>query len=107
MRKREKQMKIIARKSCSGKTKELIKIAIDENIPILCFSESQARSIQEKSQFYFGSVAPICTVYDVLEGEVDIPYVLIDNMDRALEWFMGEFTNYETKIAATTLSTEN
>ena len=100
-------MKIIARKSCSGKTKELIQMAIDNNIPILCLTESQARSIQEKSQFYFGSVAPICTMHDILEGNLAIYEVLIDNIDKALEWFMGEFTCYETKIVAGTLSVEN
>ena len=100
-------MKIIARESCSGKTKELIQMAIEKNIPILCLTESQARSIQEKSQFYFGSVAPICTMHDILEGDLTINEVLIDNMDKALEWFMGEFTCYETKVVAATLSVEN
>ena len=100
-------MNIIAREPCSGKTKELIKMALDRNIPILCLTESQARSIQEKSQCYFGSIAPICTMHDILDGELTISEVLIDNMDRALEWFMGEFTCYETKVVAAPLSVEN
>ena len=100
-------MKIIARPSCTGKTKELIAMAIEENIPILCFTTQQARSIQEKSQFYFDTIAPICMIQDIVEDNCIIPYVLIDNEDKALAWFMGEFTQFETKIQAITLSTEN
>lgn len=100
-------MKIIARPSCTGKTKELIAMAIEENIPILCFNIQQARSIQEKSQFYFDTIVPTCMIQDILLDNCIVPYVLIDNADKALAWFMGEFTQFETKIKAITLSTEN
>lgn len=99
-------MKIIARKSCSGKTKELIKMALEDNIPIVCFTAQQARSIQEKSQFYFDAIAPICMIEDLLSDDINIPYVLIDNADKALAWFLGEFTLYETQAIGATISVD-
>ena len=95
-------MKIIAREQCSGKTKELISIAIENNIPILCFSESQKKSILEKSLVYFNSVAPTCSLNDIIDYSIES--VLIDNLDKAISYFIKDLSGYDTTVVGATLT---
>lgn len=47
-------MKVICRNNCSGKTKELIAESLEKQIPILVFTDSKRRSLEDKSIAYFG-----------------------------------------------------
>lgn len=46
-------MKVICRQNCSGKTKELIRESLDKDIPILVFSSTKKKSLEEKALAYF------------------------------------------------------
>ena len=95
-------MKIIARPSCTGKTKELIEYAIETNIPILCLTQSKAKSITEKAQAYFNSVVPICTLKDIVNTV--IPAVLIDDAEKALNELLMDLSDYETCVAGLSIT---
>ena len=95
-------MKLIVRPQCTGKTKELIAYAIENNIPILCLSQSKIKSLNEKAEIYFNSVVPTCTLNDLSEDV--IPNVLIDDADSFINELIGLMSAYDTCVSGITLT---
>ena len=95
-------MKLIVRPQCTGKTKELIAYAIENNIPILCLSQSKIKSLNEKAEAYFNSVVPTCTPEDLDENI--IPNVLIDDVDSFVNELVGFISDYQTCVSGITLT---
>ena len=80
-------MKIIYGKRCTGKTKELICYCLENNIPILAFSERKVASLTEKSMEYFNKKVPIVRSLDFDPAET--PVVAIDDIDEVLFYIIG------------------
>lgn len=72
-------MKIICKENCSGKTKELIRESLDKDVPILVFSESKRRSLEEKAMAYFSKYVRTLSVDEAKEYTGS---VLIDDLDK-------------------------
>lgn len=76
-------MKIIAGQNCTGKTKQLIEYALENELPILVFSRSKADSLVEKSMAYFGRVVSTLHYTDAAEYT---GAVLIDDLDQVISY---------------------
>ena len=72
-------MKVICKENCSGKTKELIRESLDKNLPILVFTESKRRSLEEKAMAYFQQRVRTLNVDEAKEYSGK---VLIDDIDK-------------------------
>lgn len=94
-------MKVICRNNCSGKTKELIAESLEKQIPILVFTDSKRRSLEDKSLAYFGQL--VTTVFytdESYKGEV-----LIDDVEENLTFLLQEATgNMGMTVAGVSLS---
>ena len=88
-------MKIIAGQNCTGKTKQLIEYALENELPILVFSPSKADSLIEKSKAYFGRI--VNTLYYKDAADYTGP-VLIDDLDEVI--------SYAVQLAFPNLSVE-
>jgi hypothetical protein len=75
-------MKIIVGKNVTGKTKELLRYSLDNNIPILAVTGSKANSLREKSLAYFSRPADVVTLTDLAEN-VEISRILVDDIEKA------------------------
>jgi hypothetical protein len=75
-------MKIIVGKNATGKTKELLRYSLDNNIPILAVTGSKANSLREKSLAYFSRPANVLTLTDLAEN-AEISKVLVDDIEKA------------------------
>ena len=71
-------MRVITRKNNTGKTKELIKKSLEEDIPILALSVKEKESLQEKAISYFDRMVKV-VLPDDLEKDMD---VLVDDLDK-------------------------
>lgn len=71
-------MRVITRKNNTGKTKELIKKSLEEDIPILALSIKEKESLQEKAISYFGQMVKV-VLPDNLETGTN---VLVDDLDK-------------------------
>lgn len=98
-------MKIIARPQCTGKTKELLQLALDTNTPIWCLSESKRHSLEEKSMFYFGKLAPVICGAELLNA--DITSVLIDDVEKMIGFLVNDYTTSPVEVVGLTITTEN
>lgn len=95
-------MKVICRQNCSGKTKELIRESLDNNTPILVFSPTKKKSLEEKSIAYFNQ--PVKTLFFTEAKEYD-GKVLIDDLDENVEWLVKfALNNPQIGVDAVTLS---
>ena len=95
-------MKIICRNNCSGKTKELIRESLDTQTPILVFSDSKRRSLEDKSLAYFNELVE---TIDVLEAKNYNGKVLIDDLEENLDSLLKHaFNNPMLSVGAMTLS---
>jgi hypothetical protein len=95
-------MKIICRENCSGKTRELIRESIDTNTPILVFSPTKQRSLEEKSRVYFNEFVETITLEDAksYQGKV-----LIDDIDKNIDLLVKfALNNPNIDVGAVTLS---
>lgn len=63
-------MKVILWPRGSGKTRELIRFALDNNYSILAFTPSKASSLREKSLAYFGCSVPVIQYPEQCSGPV-------------------------------------
>lgn len=98
-------MKIIARPQCTEKTKELIQLSLETNTPIWCVTESKRKSLQEKSLFYFGKIAEIICREELLHS--DTTKVLIDDVDKLIEYLVNDFSINDVSVVGMTITTEN
>ena len=74
-------MKVIARDRCTGKTKELIRYALDNDYAILAFTPTKVGSLREKSIAYFNEEVKVVFFADLNDYE---GVVLIDDVDEVL-----------------------
>lgn len=72
-------MNLILRPRGSGKTKELIKFALDNNCSILAFTPSKVNSLKEKSLVYFGQAVPVILYPEPCSGSV-----VVDDVEEVL-----------------------
>lgn len=97
-------MKIIARPSCTGKTKELLEMSLNMNAPIWCLSESKKRSLEEKSLFYFNRLAEVICGDELLNTTATT--ILIDDIEKMLPFLINDYTSSPVEVAAITLTTD-
>lgn len=71
-------MNILLGRPGSGKTKELLKMSMDNNIPVLCESEARKARLLVKAEGYGYSI-PIPVVYDSCDN---VDEVYIDDIER-------------------------
>lgn len=91
-------MKIIIGKNATGKTKELIKYSLDNNIPILAVTKSKADSLREKSLAYFSKPANVITMPDLLDN-TEISAVLVDDVEKAFAVLLQTYYSPESNIS--------
>ena len=95
-------MKVICRENCSGKTKELIRESLDTDTPILVFSSTKRRSLEEKSIVYFNEFVKTITLEDAKDYNGK---VLIDDIDENIESLLKcALCNSNIEIGAVTIS---
>ena len=96
-------MKIIINKNCTGKTRELIKQSLDNDIPIFALYEGKAESLREKSLSYFGRVVKVVTPSDFANGYAGA--ILVDDMDKVFHTLLADFVHsYNFNIAGATIT---
>ena len=98
-------MKIIARPQCTGKTKELLQLALDTDTPIWCLSESKRHSLEEKSMFYFGRIAHVLCGSELLNA--DVQSVLIDDVEKMIGFLVNDYASSPVEVKGLTITTEN
>lgn len=98
-------MKIIAQPQCSEKTKELIKYAIDNNLPIFCLTETKRRSLLEKAQNYFGSSVWVIRGSELLYADCNA--VLVDDAEDFIMEVINDYSYGPISLAGFSVSTEN
>lgn len=75
-------MKLIYGDNGTGKTKEVLRLSMEKNIPVLCESQARKFRLIEKAQGY-GFTIPNPIVWDEVDGNVKD--VLVDDPYRLLE----------------------
>lgn len=65
----------------SGKTKELLKLSMENNVPIVCESEGRVKRLLTKAEGY-GYRIPIPVLYNELDDTISEVYV--DDIERLL-----------------------
>ena len=95
-------MEVICRENCSGKTRELIRKSLDTNTPILVFSSSKQKSLEEKSIAYFNELVSTLILEDAKTYKGD---VLIDDVDENIDTLVKlALHNTQVNVGAVTLS---
>ena len=95
-------MKVICRQNCSGKTKELIRESLDNDIPILVFSSTKKKSLEEKSLAYFNQHVKTLFFTDAKDYDGK---VLIDDLDENVVTLVKyALNNPQIDVGAVTLS---
>ena len=95
-------MEVICRGNCSGKTKELIKKSLDTNTPILVFSPTKQKSLEEKSLAYFEELVSTIMIDDAKLYSGD---VLIDDVDENIDTLVKlALHNTQVNVNAVTIS---
>jgi hypothetical protein len=97
-------MKLIVGKNDSGKTRELIKYSLDNDIPIFALYDGKAESIRAKSVSYFGKRARVITPNDLTTGE-PVGEILVDDLEKAFAMLLADFvrsTNFTVAGATIT-----
>ena len=98
-------MTIIAQPQCSGKTKELIKYAIDNNLPIFCLTETKRRSLLDKAYNYFGSSVWVICGSELLYADCNA--VLVDDAEDFIMAVINDYSAYPMSLAGFSVSTED
>lgn len=98
-------MKIIVGKVGSGKTKELIGYALQENLPILTLTKQKEASLIEKSLAYYDKIVTVLDLESAKEYKGDI---LVDDIDKAFNIMLSQITgNNNIKLSGAVLSAED
>ena len=98
-------MKIIARPQCTEKTKELIALSIEKNIPIFCMSESKRRSLYEKAMAYFSKSVEVICAEELLHS--DCTEILVDDAESLIQLLIDDYSSKPVTLAGFTVTTEN
>jgi hypothetical protein len=101
----ELNMKLIAGKNDSGKTRELIKHSLDTDIPIFALCGSKANSLIAKSLSYFGKTVRIVTLNDLAQSYTG--EILVDDLDSAFMLLLSDFVRTSgIVVAGATITTD-
>ena len=82
--------KVIADKNCTGKTKELIKLSLATDTPILALTATKTNSLKEKSVAYFGEDVRVITLDEARNYSGSI---LIDDLDETISAILQQALN--------------
>ena len=82
--------KVIADKNCTGKTKELIKLSLATDAPILALTATKTNSLKEKSVAYFGEDVRVITLDEARNYSGSI---LIDDLDETISAILQQALN--------------
>lgn len=82
--------KVIADKNCTGKTKELIKLSLATDTPILALTATKTNSLKEKSVAYFGEDVKVITLDEARSYSGSI---LIDDLDETISAILQQALN--------------
>lgn len=82
--------KVIADKNCTGKTKELIKLSLATDAPILALTATKTNSLKEKSVAYFGEDVKVITLDEARNHSGSI---LIDDLDETISAILQQALN--------------
>lgn len=82
--------KVIADKNCAGKTKELIKLSLTTDAPILALTATKINSLKEKSAAYFGENVKVITLDEARNYSGSI---LIDDLDEMISAILQQALN--------------
>ena len=83
-------MKLIAGKNDTGKTRELIKYSLDNNIPILALHHRKAEALRAKAISYFDKPVSVITL-DTLTAYGYNGEILVDDLDKAFTELLTNF----------------
>lgn len=83
-------MKLIVGKNDSGKTRELIKYSLDNDIPIFAMYDGKAESIRAKAISYFGKSVRVVTPNDLASGEY-LGDILVDDLEKVFTMLLTDF----------------
>lgn len=99
-------MKLIVGKNDSGKTRELIKYSLDNNIPIFALYDSKAASLRAKSISYFGKQAAVVTPNDLANNDYSGD-ILIDDLEKTFAVLLSDFVRSSSFSVAGATITED
>lgn len=102
-------MKIIVDKNATGKTRKLIQYSLENDIPILALTNNKAISLKEKSFDYFEKPVKIITLEDLFEGNIEIPNILVDDIEKAFMVLLKSYVRpeFNVELAGFTLTNED
>jgi hypothetical protein len=83
-------MKLIVGKNDTGKTRELIKYSLDNDIPIFALYNGKAESIRAKSINYFGKLVRVVTPNDLAQ-KTYTGDILVDDLEKAFTALLSDF----------------
>ena len=96
-------MKFIIDKNCTGKTRELIRQSLENDVPIFAMNTGKAESLREKSLSYFDKVVRVVTAQDFANGYAGP--ILIDDMDKTFYTLLSAYINsFDFDIICATLT---
>lgn len=83
-------MKLIVGKNDTGKTRELIKYGLEQDIPILALYDSKAESLRAKSINYFNKLVRVITPNDLMQNGY-MGDILVDDLEKAFAVLLSDF----------------
>ena len=83
-------MKLIVGKNDTGKTRELIKYSLDNNVPIFALHNRNAEALRAKSISYFGKPVSIVTT-DTLASHDYTGEILVDDLEKVFTELLANF----------------
>lgn len=97
-------MNIIIGTAGSGKTKDLIKKAIDEQLPIFEVNPKRALKLKERAMSYFGETIEVFTLETIGDYTGKI---LVDDIDKAFAALVELIHGNMIKVDSATITTKD
>ena len=95
-------MNIIIGIAGSGKTKDLIKKAIDEQLPIFEVDPKRALKLKERAMSYFGETVEVYTLETIGDYSGKI---LVDDLDKAFVTLVELIHGNTVSLSSATITT--
>ena len=97
-------MNIIIGTAGSGKTRDLIKKAIDEQLPIFEVNPKRALKLKERAMSYFGETIEVFTLETIGDYTGKI---LVDDIDKAFAALVELIHGNMIKVDSATITTKD
>ena len=94
-------MNVIIGTAGSGKTKDLIKKAIDEKLPILEINPLRAKKLRERAMTWFGESIEIFDLETIGDYSGQI---LVDDIDKAFSLLVDMIHGNKVRVNAATVT---